>query len=261
MKIDLNGKRALVGGSTGGIGKAIAIELSKCGASVTLMARDTEKLNKTIGKLSKNENSNHNYLEVDFNDFDKFKSATKDFFESNSIDILINNTQGPPAGGAMEKNITDYQNSFDLLFKTHVWTTSLTLKGMSTKKWGRIINVASISVKEPLNYLVLSNSMRAALVTWAKSLSLDVAKDNITVNNILTGFFDTDRIQKLNLEKAKKMKINPSEVKKAMEEMVPMKRIGNPEEYAYLVAFLASNFSSYITGANIPIDGGLIKSL
>ena len=123
------------------------------------------------------------------------------------------------------------------------------------------INVASISVKEPLNYLVLSNSIRAALVTWAKSLSMEVAKDNITVNNILTGYFDTDRIQKLNLEKAKKMKINPNEVRKAMEEMVPMKRIGNPEEYGYLVAFLSSNFSSYITGTNIPIDGGLIKSL
>jgi len=182
-------------------------------------------------------------------------------YKKNSIDILINNTQGPPAGGPLEKNITDYQSSFDLLFKTHVLTTSLALKGMSLNKWGRIINVASISVKEPLNYLVLSNSIRAALVTWAKSLSMEVAKDNITVNNILTGYFDTDRIQKLNLEKAKKMKINPNEVRKAMEEMVPMKRIGNPEEYGYLVAFLSSNFSSYITGTNIPIDGGLIKSL
>ena len=261
MRIDLNGKRALVGGSTAGIGRAIAIELSKCGADVTLMSRNKEKLQKTINKLSKSENSKHNYIEVDFNNFSELKIVTADFFEKYTIDILINNTQGPSAGGSMEKNIADYQNSFDLLFKTHVWTTSLALKGMLAKKWGRIINVASISVKEPLNYLVLSNSMRAALVTWAKSLSMDVAKDNITVNNILTGYFDTDRIQKLNLEKAKKMKIKPREVKTAMEEMVPMKRIGDPKEYAYLVAFLASDFSSYITGANIPIDGGLIKSL
>ena len=261
MRIDLDGKKALVGGSTGGIGKAIAIELSKCGADVTLMARDKEKLKKTINELSKNENSNHNYIEVDFNNFNDLKIVTKDFFKKNTIDILINNTQGPPAGGSLEKNVTDYQNSFELLFKTHVWITSLALKGKTLKKSGRIINVASISVKEPLNYLVLSNSMRAALVTWAKSLSIDVAKNSITVNNILTGYFDTDRIQKLNLEKAKKMKIKPSEVRKAMENMVPMKRIGDPEEYAYLVCFLASNFSSYITGANIPIDGGVIKSL
>ena len=261
MRIDLDGKKALVGGSTGGIGKAIAIELSKCGADVTLMARDKEKLKKTLNELSKNENSNHNYIEVDFNNFNDLKIATADFFKKNTIDILINNTQGPPAGGSLEKNITDYQNSFDLLFKNHVWITSLALKGMTLKKWGRIINVASISVKEPLNYLVLSNSMRAALVTWAKSLSIDVDKNSITVNNILTGYFDTDRIQKLNSEKAKKMKIKPSEVRKAMENMVPMNRIGDPVEYAYLVCFLASNFSSYITGANIPIDGGLIKSL
>ncbi len=261
MRIDLDGKKALVGGSTGGIGKAIAIELSKCGADVTLMARNKEKLKKTINELSKNENSNHNYIEVDFNNFNDLKIVTADFFKKNTIDILINNTQGPAAGGSLEKNVTDYQNAFDLLFKTHVWITSLALKGMTLKKWGRIINVASISVKEPLNYLVLSNSMRAALVTWAKSLSIDVAKNSITVNNILTGYFDTDRIQKLNLEKAKEMKIKPGEVRKAMENMVPMKRIGDPEEYAYLVCFLASNFSSYITGANIPIDGGLIKSL
>ena len=261
MRIDLNGKRALIGGSTGGIGRAIALELSKCGASVTLMARDEEKLKTTINELSINENLKHNYIEVDFNNFNDLKIVTTDFFKRNTIDILINNTQGPSAGGSLEKNISDYQNSFDLLFKTHVWTTSLALKGMSNKRWGRIINVASISVKEPLNYLVLSNSMRAALVTWAKSLSIDVAKDNITVNNILTGYFDTDRIQKLNLDKAKKLKIKPSEVRNAMEEMVPMKRIGDPKEYAYLVAFLASNFSSYITGTNIPIDGGLIKSL
>ena len=154
---------------------------------------------------------------MDFNNFNDLKIVTADFLKNNTIDILINNTQGPPAGGSLEKNIADYQNSFDLLFKTHVWITSLALKGMSDKKWGRIINVASISVKEPLNYLVLSNSMRAALVTWAKSLSIDVAKDNITVNNVLTGYFDTDRIQKLNSEKAKKMKIKPSEVRKAME--------------------------------------------
>ena len=261
MRIDLDGKKALVGGSTGGIGKAIAIELSKCGADVTLMARNKEKLKKTINELSKNENSNHNYIEVDFNNFNDLKIVTADFFKKNTIDILINNTQGPAAGGSLEKNVTDYQNAFDLLFKTHVWITSLALKGMTLKNWGRIINVASISVKEPLNYLVLSNSMRAALVTWAKSLSIDVAKNSITVNNILTGYFDTDRIQKLNLEKAKKMKIKPGEVRKAMEDMVPMKRIGDPEEYAYLVCFLASNFSSYITGTNIPIDGGLIKSL
>ena len=131
---------------------------------------------------------------------------------------------------------------------------------MQNNSWGRIINVASISVREPLNYLVLSNSIRAALTTWAKSLSVDVAENNITINNILTGYFDTERIEQLNSKKAEKMNIPVSEVRKAMEESVPMKRLGKPEEYADLVCFLASDKASYITGTNIPIDGGLLKS-
>ena len=132
---------------------------------------------------------------------------------------------------------------------------------MLQKKWGRIINVASVSVKEPLNYLALSNSIRAAMVTWAKSLAFDVGKDNITVNSVLTGYFDTDRIASLNAKKAEKMGISPDEVRNAMEAMVPAKRIGKPEEYGFLVTFLASEQASYITGTNIPIDGGLLKSL
>ena len=132
---------------------------------------------------------------------------------------------------------------------------------MQNNDWGRIINVASISVKEPLNYLVLSNSIRAALTTWAKSLSVDVAVNNVTVNNILTGYFDTERIEQLNSKKAEKMKIPMSDIRRTMEESVPMKRLGKTEEYANLVCFLASQQASYITGTNIPIDGGLLKSL
>jgi 3-oxoacyl-[acyl-carrier protein] reductase len=126
---------------------------------------------------------------------------------------------------------------------------------------GRIVNVASISVKEPLNYLALSNSLRAALVSWAKSLAIDIAKDNITINNTLTGYFDTERIAQLNAQKAQKMGIPVSEVRAAMEAAVPINRIGKPEEYANAVCFLVSEQASYITGTNIPIDGGLLKSL
>ena len=132
---------------------------------------------------------------------------------------------------------------------------------MQRNEWGRIINVASVSVKEPLNYLALSNTIRAAVVTWAKGLSLDVAKNGITVNNILTGYFDTERIAQLNAIKAKKMGVSEAEVRKAMEQQVPAKRIGKPEEYGYLATFLASEKAAYINGTNIPIDGGLLKSL
>ena len=260
MNIDLRGKNALVGGSSKGIGRAIAEQLAISGANVTLMARSEIVLKQAVNLLNTKTGQNHQYLVVDFSDFSDFKEKIETYIKNNNVDILINNTQGPSAGGALEKDIEDYQAAFDLLFKCAVLTTSLALPYMQKEKWGRIINVASISVREPLNYLSLSNSLRAALVTWAKSISLDIAKDNITINNTLTGYFDTERITQLNAQKAKKMGIPEIEVRAAMEASVPAKRIGRPEEYANLVCFLASEQASYITGTNIPIDGGLLKS-
>ena len=261
MQISLQGKRALIGGSSRGIGKAIAEQLAESGAIVTLMARSEDKLNTIVKGLAYNEGPPHSYLVVDFTDFDSYQKKIKKYFETHKVDILVNNTQGPSAGSALEKDIADYQVAFDLLFKSVIYTTQLALKHMMQNKWGRIINVASISVKEPLGYLALSNTIRAAVVTWAKSLANEVAPDKITVNNILTGYFDTERITDLNKKKSEQMGIPLDKVRKAMEDQVPMKRIGDPIEYGYLVAFLASDKAAYITGTNIPIDGGLLKSL
>lgn len=261
MNISLRNKKALVGGSSGGIGKAIAEQLAKSGASITLMSRSEDKLKKIVDSLPTDQGQSHQYWVVDFSDFEGYKKIISTYFESNSVDILVNNTQGPSAGSALEKKISDYQEAFDLLFKTVVLTTELALKQMQQNKWGRIINVASVSVKEPLSYLALSNSIRAALVTWAKSLATDVGKDKITVNSILTGYFDTDRIAQLNAKKAEQMSIPLEEVRTEMESKVPVQRIGDPNEYGYLVAFLASDKAAYITGTQIPIDGGLLKSL
>ena len=261
MKIDLTGKSALVGGSTGGIGKAIATRLAASGASVCLMARNRSKLEKVVNELDKSRNQKHEFLEVDFSNYKLFSTIIKSFFEKNKIDILVNNTQGPPAGNALEKSIDDYQSAFDLLFKCVVKTSLLALSNMKDKKWGRIINVASISVKEPINYLVLSNSLRSALVTWSKSLSVDIAKFNITTNNVLTGYFNTERLKQLNSKKAEQLGIKISKIEETIKNTIPMKRFGNPEEYANLVCFLASDMAGYITGVNIPIDGGYIKSL
>ena len=261
MKIDLKGKRALVGGSSKGLGLAVAKQLAISGAHVTLMARDETKLKTIVNDLNKATSLNHKYLIVDFNDFNSFKEIINGFFSENEIDILINNTQGPPAGDVLNVDIDDYQNAFDLLFKNIVYTTMLAIKNMQKNKWGRIINITSISVKEPLSYLALSNTLRSSVTAWAKTLASDVAKDNINVNNILTGYFDTERIQQLNSEKSKKLNISEDKVLEAMKAQVPMKRIGNPEEFGYLASFLSSEKSSYITGANIPIDGGLLKSI
>lgn len=261
MNISLKGKKALVGGSSKGIGEAIARQLANSGASVTLMARSERRMQEIIDEMGSSQGQKHQYLSVDFTDFEAYKTKISAYFETNTVDILVNNTQGPEGGGALEKNVADYQNAFDLLFKSVVYTTELALKHMQKNKWGRIINIASISVKEPLNYLALSNTIRAAVVTWAKSLAYDVAKDGITVNSTLTGYFDTDRITQLNSKKAEKLGISPDEVRSNMEEQVPVKRIGSPKEYGYLVAFLASDKAAFITGTNIPIDGGLLKSL
>ena len=261
MNISLKGKNALVGGSSRGIGRAIAEQLAESGANVTLMARNEKKLKAIIGYLPTQNGQKHDYLLVDFNDFEAYTKTISGFFKNKHIDILVNNTQGPKAGGAMDMKVSDYQEAFDVLFKGVALTTQLALEHMVKNRWGRIINVASISVKEPLSYLALSNSIRAALVTWAKTLATDVAQHQITVNSILTGYFDTERIKDLNTTKAEKLGIPIEEVRSTMEQQVPMKRIGNPKEYGFLAAFLASEKASYITGTQIPIDGGLLKSL
>ena len=258
MKIDLAGKKALIGGSSKGIGLGIASQLAESGASVCLMARNKSKLEEIINQLPNSEN--HSYLIVDFSNFEEYKIKIEAYLENNQVDILVNNTQGPSAGNSLSKDIDSYQEAFDLLFKSIVYTTSLIVPKMQKNKWGRIINVTSVSVKEPLNYLVLSNSIRSAVVAWAKSLSVDVGKDGVTVNSILTGYFDTERIKDLNKEKSKSLNISEDEVLEKMKSLVPINRLGKTEEYGYLVSFLSSDKAAYINGASIPIDGGLLKS-
>ena len=258
MKIDLTGKKALIGGSSKGIGLGIANELANSGANVCLMARNESRLKEIVGQLPNS--TNHSYLVVDFSKFEDYKLKIEEYIQNNHVDILVNNTQGPPAGNSLSKNIDSYQEAFDLLFKSVVHTTSLVIPKMQKNKWGRIINVTSVSVKEPLNYLVLSNSIRSAVVAWAKSLSVDLGPDGITVNSILTGYFDTERIKELNKEKSKSLKITETEVLDKMKSLVPASRLGRPEEYGYLVSFLSSDNAAYINGASIPIDGGLLKS-
>jgi 3-oxoacyl-[acyl-carrier protein] reductase len=261
MEIKLNGRKALAGGSTQGIGKAVAMQLAACGANVTLMARNEQKLRNVMAELPVQQGQKHNYLVVDFSNTEEFKEKVSVFLKDNPVDILINNTNGPLAGSVLEKKPEDYQTAFELLFQTVCHTTLEALPYMQRNGFGRIINISSVSVKEPLMHLVLSNSIRSAVISWAKTLAIEVAKSNITVNNILTGYFATERLQSLIEFQAKNQNIAASDLQKQMEENVPMKRFGKPEEYGQLVAFLASDMASYITGTNIPIDGGLLKSV
>lgn len=261
MKIDLKGLRALVGGSTSGLGKAIAMQLAACGAQVTIMARSREKSEATIKNLPKDAGQNHDQLIVDLMDFPGFQSTLAGYFKHNEIDILVNNTQGPAPGGALSKNSDDYQTAFDLLFKTYCETTLMALEGMKKKQSGRIINVSSMSVKEPIPNLVLSNAIRAAVINWAKTLSVEIAPMGITVNNILTGSFDTERLLSLHSQQAKNKGVALEDWRAQVAQEIPAQRFGRPEEYGYLAAFLASGYAAYITGTNIPIDGGALHSI
>jgi 3-oxoacyl-[acyl-carrier protein] reductase len=261
MEIKLDGRKALVGGSTQGLGKAIAMELARCGAEVTLLARNEDKLRSVMAELPCSAGQKHGILVADFSETTLFKAKVSAFLKANRVDILINNTNGPLAGSVLEKTPADYKTAFELLFETVCHTTMEVLPSMQRNGFGRIINVASISVKEPLQHLALSNTIRASVVSWAKTLATDVAKDHVTVNNILTGYFDTERIKDLIRVQAENKKMGQNELRVQMQSMVPMQRFGKPEEYGFLVAFLASELASYITGTSIPIDGGLLKSI
>jgi 3-oxoacyl-[acyl-carrier protein] reductase len=228
---------------------------------VTLVSRNEPLLKKNMIELKKLTGVNHNYIVVDYNDSEGYNKIITEFFKTNSVDILINNTQGPNAGDVLSVSESDYKNAFNLLFQNTVNTSMAAIKGMKKNNWGRIINMTSVSVKEPLSYLALSNTIRSAVTSWGKTLSIESGKNNITVNNILTGFFNTERLNQLNSEKAKKFNVSAEQVFDKMSEMVPLKRIGEPEEFGYLVAFLSSDYADYINGINIPIDGGLLKSM
>lgn len=256
MKISLVGKKALVGGSSSGIGKAIAIELASCGAEVTLMARDEEALQKVISELDSQHQQKHHYLVTDFTDYEKHKATIHQYFVDHTVDILVNNTNGPLSGGIFNKNERDYQSAFNLLFQQAVFTSMMALAHMKTQRYGRIINVSSMSVKEPRATLVLSNTMRSALVSWSKTLASEVARDGITVNSILTGFFDTQRLASLMQIEAEASGRSLEEIKASRTAAIPVERLGDPAEYGYLVAFLASKYAAFLTGTAIPLDGG-----
>lgn len=261
MQINLKGKTALVGGASGGIGKAIAVELAKCGARVFLMARNEDKLKRALQDLSRDAGQEHGYVLSDFNDYEKHKAVLSSFFETHHIDILVNNTNGPTAGDLTGKGEEDYQQAFELLFQNAVFASNLAIPHMRSAGYGRIINVSSMTVKEPQDGLVLSNTMRTALVSWSKSLANAVGKDQITVNSILTGYFETDRLKSLMERQAEQEGLSVAEVKQQRADSIPVKRLGKPEEYGYLVSFLASPYAAFLTGAAIPLDGGLSKTL
>jgi len=262
MNLDLIEKTALVCGSTQGIGKAVAIELAKMGAKVILLARNEEKLKDSLKDLDNSKGQKHQYLVADFSKPEELKTTISKFVKSgNKIHILINNSGGPK-GGAIKDATTD---EFISAFNQHLICNHILVQEiypiMKDESYGRIINIISTSVKQPLPNLGVSNTIRGAVANWSKTLANELGGFGITVNNVLPGATNTARLQSIAKIKADQFNETIEEVFNEMASETPMKRIANPEEIAAAVAFLASPAASYINGINVPVDGGRTKSL
>lgn len=262
MNLNLENKKAVICGSTQGIGKASAIEIAKLGANVTLVARNEEKLKNVLQELDTSRGQSHDYLLVDFSNskhlIDKIQTYVQ---EQSEIHILVNNTGGPAGGAIFEATTEEFVKAYEQhLVCNHILVQNL-VPLMQKARYGRIINIISTSVKEPIANLGVSNTTRWAVASWAKTLAGELGKFNITVNNVLPGFTDTIRLQSIIENRANKQHKTKEEVAQVMKNQVPMQRFAEASEVANAVAFLASPASSYINGTNINVDGGRVKSL
>ncbi len=259
MNINLTGKTAVVCGSTQGIGKATALELANLGANIILVARNEEKLKTVTNEL--NSTGQHSYVAADFSKPNELKAIINEFLNDKPVHILINNTGGP-AGGPINQAKTD---EFLAAFNQHLICNHIMMQAVKDKmieaKYGRIINIISTSVKQPLDGLGVSNTIRGAVANWSKTLANELGQFNITVNNVLPGATDTVRLKSIIENKAIKTGQSIEDIKQQMANASPMKRIAQPEEVANAIAFLASPAASYINGINVPVDGGRTKSL
>lgn len=262
MNLDLKNKRALVCGSTQGIGKAVAIELALLGANVTLIARDEQRLKQVKSELHNNGSQLHSYLCVDFSDAAALKELVEQFIQrSGPVNILVNNTGGPPAGPIATAKTEDFLTAFNNhLICNHILAQAC-LEGMKNSSYGRIVNIISTSVKQPLPNLGVSNTIRAAVGNWAKTMANEVGQFGITVNNVLPGATATQRLAGIIENKALKTTQSNETIKKEMLHEIPLGRFAEATEIAGAVAFLASPAGAYINGINLPVDGGRTASL
>lgn len=256
MNLDLTGKKALVCGSTQGIGKATAIELARLGATVFLFARNKEKLSETLAELPAPHAQQHDWIAADFNVPDQVGRVIRDFASRNTIHILVNNTGGPPGGTAIDASIDEYRIAFNSHLVCNQLITQSLVPGMKREGYGRIINIISTSVKMPIRGLGVSNTIRGAVASWAKTLSMELAPHGITVNNVLPGATQTGRLDSLIRTKAQNSGRTEDEIRKEMIHEIPSGRIGLPEEVAAAIAFLATPAAAYINGVSLPVDGG-----
>lgn len=262
MKIDLTGKVALVCGASQGIGRAVASQFATSGAQLILLARSENLLKEFSIELTRKTNLQHFYISCDIADIEKLENRVLGILsEINKIDILVNNTGGPPPGFLYSSDLSHLENAFRQHIMSAQKLMSLLLPGMINRGFGRIINIVSIGMRQPIDNLGVSNVVRGAMGSWAKTLSRELAQFGITVNNILPGYTLTERLRSVIQNIAKEKSISFEEEVDNVLQKIPAKRFARPEEIAFLATFLASEFAEYINGASIPVDGGFLSCI
>ena len=260
MDLKLNNKNALVCGSTAGIGKATAIGLAAEGVKVTLIARNEDKLKEVLAELPKQRQ--HDYIVADFSNPEELKNKVSDYMsKNNGFHILVNNTGGPKAGTVLDAELNEFESAFTQHLKCNHILAQTVVPFMKKENFGRIINMISTSVKQPIEGLGVSNTIRGAVANWSKTLATELGPFGITVNNVLPGATATERLTSILHNVAKKIDGTYEQAETMMKNVTPAKRFAEPEEIANAVVFLASTCAGYINGINLPVDGGRTKSL
>lgn len=262
MDLGLRGKVALVAAASKGLGRAVADELAAEGAVLVICARGADELQVTRKAIADRHRTDVEAVVADVSTMEGIELVTHSALSRHGrVDILVNNAGGPPSGPFESHPWETWQNAVDLTLRSTVELTRRVLPGMRERQWGRVLNVTSIAVKQPVDGLILSNSIRAAVTGWARTLANEVARDGVTVNCLMPGYTRTERVEELNAQRASRENVSVEDVQKRTEAQIPMRRMGEPREFGALAAFLASERASYITAQSIAVDGGWIKSL
>jgi 3-oxoacyl-[acyl-carrier protein] reductase len=261
MKLDLHGKHALVCGASQGIGRAAAIELAALGARVTVLSRRAEALREVLAELPAPQHGAHDLVAVDAGDTATLQSTVAALVSASPVDILVNNSGGPPPGPVLGASLSDFDSAVRAhLYANHVLAEAI-VPSMRDAGWGRIVNIVSTSVREPIPGIGVSNVTRGAVAAWAKTLSRELAPFGITVNNVLPGSTRTPRIEEIIAARATKTGEDADEVRAAMTADIPAGRFAEPAEIAAVIAFLCSPAAGYVTGVSLPVDGGRTRSI